>query len=199
MIPPKLERKQGSEGRDASPDTPSIELNGVLTAISNRRRRFVIHYLKRSDSTVTTGELATKLAAWELDKPADLISASERKNMYNALAQTHIRRLSECGFVTEQEDGVALTAEAKRIRIHLDVAPDRSVPWSRYYLLLGGFHLLVAIAVFAVAPASGAVPVGAWGLFVAVSILVSALTHRYYKNQMCLGEGDRPPEVRHEL
>ncbi|ESS06225.1 MAG: hypothetical protein A07HB70_01775 [uncultured archaeon A07HB70] len=199
MIRSKSGLRDGAKGIDESLDHPPIELNEVLTAISNRRRRFVIHYLKQSTSAVSTGELATKLAAWELDKPADMVSASERKNMYNALAQTHIRRLSECGFVTEQEDGVELTPEARRIRIHLDVAPDRDVPWSRYYLILGGFHLAASVAVLAVAPSSGAIPIGAWGVFVAVSILASALAHRYYRKQMCIGEGDQPPELRHEL
>lgn len=182
-----------------SSDDPPIELNQVITAISNKRRRFVIHYLKQSDSPVETGELATQLAAWEHDKPASMVSASERKNTYNALSQTHIRRLSECDFLVQQDDGVELTSEAERIRIHLDFTPDRDVSWSRYYLYLGGFHLTVAVAVLAVSPFSGAVPLGAWGLFVAVSVLVSALAHRYYKKQMCIGQGDRPPELRHDL
>jgi hypothetical protein len=184
---------------DETLDFSPLELTDVLTAISNSRRRFLIHHLKRSESPVTIGELSRQLAAWEVNKPPELVSASERKNMYNALAQTHVRRLVEWGFVVERRDGIDLTPDARRIRIHLDIAPDRDVPWSRYYLILGGFHLAVSVAVLAVAPSSGAIPIGAWGVFVAVSILASALAHRYYKKQMCIGEGDRPPELRHEL
>ncbi len=192
-------KKDDSEAVVSARSHSPVELNDVLTVISNRRRRFVIHQLKRADSAVTVGELATKLAAWEQDKPSEFVSASERKNMYNALAQTHVRRLVECGFVTERRDGIELTPEARRIRIQLDIAPEHDISWSRYYLILGGFHLVVSIIVLVMAPSSGAVPVGAWGMFVAVSVFVSAIAHRYYRKQMCLGEGDQPPELRHEL
>lgn len=207
MIDSAEERLERSEpDADHEPEfageTPSgspLELSDVLTAIANSRRRFVIHHLKRSDSAVPIGKLSTQLAAWELGKPTELVSASERKNMYNALAQTHVRRLRDCGFVVERRDGIELTPEAHRIRIHLDIAPDRDVPWSRYYLFLGSFHLVVSLAVLADISVLGLVPVGAWGVFVAVSVILSALAHRHYKRQMCIGEGDRPPELRHEL
>ncbi len=80
--------------------------------------------------------------------------------MYNALAQTHIRRLAECNFIVERDGGIELTAEAKRTRLQLDIAPDQDIPWSRYHLLLGAFYLAVSVAVLVASPSLRMVPVG---------------------------------------
>lgn len=194
---PPLENEVESD--NDTTDSPAIEMSDVLTAISNKRRRFVIHRLKRANSPVTIDGMATQLAAWELEKPTSAVSSSERKNMYNALAQTHVRRLAECNFIVERDGGIELTAEAKRTRLQLDIAPDQDIPWSRYYLLLGAFYLAVSVAVLVASPSLGMVPVGALGLVVAVSIFIPAFAHRYHKRQMSIGEGERPPETQHEL
>lgn len=177
-------------------DDVSMTLTDVLTVISNRRRRFVLHYLKQSGASATIGELSTQIAAWELNKPAARVSSAERKNVYNALAQTHVRRLRENGFVFAHRGNVELTPEAKAIRIHVDIVPDKDIPWSQYYLGLGVFGLIVSLAFVFFAPT--VIPAGGLGVFFAVSVLVSAVSHWYYKRRMCIGVGNQPPELRYE-
>jgi len=62
-----------------SSDDPSMTLTGILTVISNQRRRFVLHYLQRSGPAATTGELSTQIAAWELGQPAERVSPQSEK------------------------------------------------------------------------------------------------------------------------
>jgi hypothetical protein len=119
---------------------------------------------------------------------------SRTKNVYNALAQTHVRRLREHGFVVERRGRIELTPEAKPIRIHLDIVPDKHIRWSRYYLALGAVGLIVSTVVGLLTPEF--VPVGGLGVFVAGLLLASAAAHWYYKRRMCLGVGDQPPELR---
>lgn len=185
------------ESPEASVADTSLTLTDVLTVISNRRRRFVLHYLQQSESATTLGELSTQIAAWELDKPLDLVSSTERKNVYNALAQTHVRRLRETGFILERRGNIELTPEAQAIRIHIDIVPNRDIPWSKYYFGLGLFGLAASIGFMIFAP-TGVIPVGGLGVFVAVSVLVSAAAHWHYKRRMCLGVGNQPPELRYE-
>lgn len=174
----------------------SLTLTDILTVISNRRRRFILHYLQQAGPAATIGELSTQIAAWEQGKPVERVSSAERKNVYNALAQTHFRRLREHGFIHKERGEVKLTNEAQSIRIHLDIVPDKDVRWSQYYLGLGAFGLVVSTAALFFAPAI--VPVGGLGIFVAVSVLVSAAAHWYYKQRMCLGAGELPPELRYD-
>lgn len=173
----------------------ALTFTDVLTIMSNRRRRFIIHYLQHVEAPATIGELSTQIAAWELKKPVERVRSAERKNVYNALAQTHIRRLREHRFIHEQRGQVELTNEAQSIRIHLDIVPDKDVPWSQYYLGLGVLGLVISATVGALAPA--AVPAGGWGIFVAVSVLVFAAAHWHYKRRMCIGVGKLPPELRY--
>jgi len=194
------ESSPAAESQTEPPDAPvadtSLALTDVLTIISNRRRRFILHYLQQSGPAATIGELSAQIAAWELDKPVRLVSSAERKNVYNALAQTHVRRLRELGFIVKQRDGIKLTPEAQAIRIQLDIVPDKDIPWSQYYLWLGAFGLITSTELMFLAP--DVVPVGGWGIFVAVLVLVSATAHRHYKRRMCIGVGSQPPELRYE-
>lgn len=173
----------------------ALTLTDVLTIMSNRRRRFVLHYLQQVGAPATIGELSTQIAAWELEKPVEQVRSAERKNVYNALAQTHIRRLREHRFIHEQRGQIELTNEAQSIRIHLDIVPDKDVPWSQYYLGLGALGLVISGAFGAFAPAVA--PAGGWGIFVAVSVLVFAAAHWHYKRRMCIGVGKLPPELRY--
>lgn len=185
-----------ADAPEASMADTSLTLTDVLTIISNRRRRFILHYLQQSGPAATLGELSTQIAAWELGKPVEVVSSAERKNVYNALAKTHVRRLREHGFVHEQRDGIELTDQAQSIRIHVDIVPDRDVLWSQYYIYLGAFILAIS-AVFAfLTPA--VVPVGGVGIFAAVSLLGSAVAHWYYKRRMCIGTSELPPELRYD-
>ncbi|ESS10263.1 MAG: hypothetical protein A07HR60_02897 [uncultured archaeon A07HR60] len=189
-----------TEIRDDTPEASVTEmpltLTDVLTVISNRRRRFALHHLQRNGPSATLGELARQIAAWELEKPIELVTAAERKNVYNALAQTHVRQLREHGFITEHRGGIKLTTDARSIRIQSDIVPENQIHWSKYYLSVGAFALATSAALVHFAPV--AAPVGGWGILVAGLVLVSAVAHWHYNRRMCLGVGELPPELRHD-
>jgi hypothetical protein len=187
------DRSSGGAGHFTRDDT--------LEVLSNQRRRFVIHLLKRRDgdgSHVSVSELAETVAAWENDKPVEELDYRERKRVRNALRQFHLPKMAEYGFVEYDSDRghARLTDAASDVEFYVDSLTGRDIPWSVYYLGLS----LVGVAVVTglwleVSPFSEAGPIVCGVSFVA-ALVVSSLGHlydNYYR--MRLGAGERPSEL----
>jgi len=171
----------------------------VLEVLSNERRRYVVHYLKRHDGrTVPLGDVAEHVASWELDKPVAALNYRERKRVRNALQQFHLPKMEERGFVEyEERDGrVGLSPAASDEEFYLDILSNREVPWGAYYLGVSGFGLVCLGGVlFGAAPFASLTPLALFAGFTAV-LTVSSLGH-FYDNyyRMRLGAGETPPGV----
>jgi hypothetical protein len=64
------------------------------------RRRYVIESLESADRrSVTTRELARKIASLELNVPEHQATGEPYRNAYNALSQTHLPTLSDAGII----------------------------------------------------------------------------------------------------
>lgn len=99
----------------------------AYTLLSSRRRRNVIHALRRGGNS-TVSELSRQLAAWETGKPVDAVSSKERKRTYTALRQTHLPKLSKHGVVTYDANRgtVSLTERGEAMQPYL-YTPSGSV------------------------------------------------------------------------
>lgn len=167
--------------------------------LSNQRRRFVIHALKRANGELSVSELAEQVASWEYDKPVDHLGHRERKRVRNALRQFHLSKMAEYGFIEYDASRgvVSLSDEANRANFYVDSLTGGDVPWGVYYMCLSVVATVVmAGVVFAIPPFSWLPPVG-WGAFVVGALLVSAVGHcydNYYR--MRLGAREEPAEVR---
>ncbi|MFC6953352.1 DUF7344 domain-containing protein [Halorubellus litoreus] len=195
-------RSPSATGGTADADEPanaSFSRDAVLEMLSNQRRRFVIHALKRTDGPMSVSDLAERVASWEYDKPVEQLDHRERKRVRNALRQFHLSKMADYGFIDfdARRGTVSLSEEAERANFYVDSLTGGDVPWGVYYL---GFS---AIALLAVAGTSMGVPPFSWvspgacGLFLAVALLVSAVGHcydNYYR--MRLGAREKPAEVR---
>ncbi|MFB6107088.1 MAG: hypothetical protein ABEJ70_08960 [Halobacteriaceae archaeon] len=181
--------------RDFSRDT-------VLDVLSNQRRRFAIHALKRRrGETVPLRALAEQVAAWEYDKPADRLTHKERKRVQNALRQFHLPKMDDLGFVEfdATRGTVRLTDEASSCDFYVDVLPERGIPWGLYYLALSAASVLSLGGVWAHLPLFSAVRPLVWGIFFVTVLGASSLGH-FYDNyyRMRVGARETPPEVERE-
>lgn len=170
----------------------------LFHVLRNQRRRFAIHHLKRADEPVDVGELATQVAAWENEVSPEAVTSTQRRRVYNALQQTHIPELDDTGLVDVERRDVELTERADQLDIYLEVVPGQDIPWSQYYLGLGSVGTAVlALTALDFGPFAVLSDIGA-GVFLAVTLLLSAAANYYYQHESLVGETEKPPELRGE-
>lgn len=175
-----------------------LSQDAVFEILSNRRRRYVFHYLKQQQREVYLRELAEHVAAWEYDKPRRALESAETKRVKTALHQHHLPKMDDNGFLAydRRRETVELADEVADLEVYLDVVPNVDVPWSYYYL---GLALVGTIAVGAawvdLGPAA-LIPDISCGVFVVAALAVSAAVHTYFNHsRLRLGATDEPPEV----
>jgi DNA-binding transcriptional ArsR family regulator len=184
-----------SDGRERSVERPPTR-DELFSVLQNRRRRFAIHHLKQASGPVDVGTLATQVAAWENQVPVERVTAKQRRRVYNALQQTHIPTLEQTGIVTVNRREVSLTDRADESDLYVEIVPGEDIPWSKFYLALGGLGLvLFALVRLGVGP-FGAVGDVAVGAFLSIAVLLSAGAHYYYQMGNRLGNAAEPPGVR---
>lgn len=181
-------------------ETSTAELSEetVFEVLSNRRRRYVFHYLKRAGREVYLRELADRVAAWEYDKPMGQLGADERKNLKTALHQHHLPKMDAHGFVRYDRGRgtVELSEAAADLEVYLDVVPVADIAWSNYYLGLALVGLGTLATVWWDLGPTGIVTEEAVGVFFTVALFVSAGVHSYLnRTRLRLGGTEQPPEV----
>jgi hypothetical protein len=185
--------------RLSSVDGHGFSRDEMLDVLSNQRRRFAIHYLKRHEGDrVAVSELADRVASWENGKRVDDLSYQERKRVRNALRQFHLPKMDEHGFIDydSQRNTLALTETASSTNFYLDSLTGGDVPWGVYYL---GFSLLSAVCLVGIGanlPFFARLPPLVFGVFFVTVLVASSVGHlydNYYR--MRLGAREAPPEV----
>jgi len=175
----------------------TLSRDEAFEVLSNRRRRYVLHYLQDEEAAVTLSGLAEQVAAWEHDTSIDRIASDERKTVYTSLQQFHLPKMDDIGIVEfDQRAGEVRITEATRdLDIYLEVVDRYDIPWSFYYIGFSAIGTtLVALAWLDVAPFS-VVPYAGWTVFLLAALLVSSLSHYVLSRRMRLGSGSSPPEV----
>ncbi|KDS90952.1 hypothetical protein FK85_08035 [Halorubrum saccharovorum] len=170
----------------------------VFEVLSNRRRRFVIHALKRAEGPVDVSELSTHVTAWERDVDPDEVRYEDRRNVYSTLQRTHLPKLEEKNVVTVNKETnlVAPTAELEELDIYVEVLRSREIPWSLYYVGLAGLAVSLLLAVATGTPGFAALEPVDVGMFTATAFGISAAAHHVIGRRMRLGNTEKPPELR---
>src|SRR6056297_3916805 len=152
----------------------------VFTALSNRRRRNVITYLKQHGDDARVRDIAEQLAAWENGLETNEVSYKQRKRVYTALHQSHLPKLAEGGFIEYESDRglVSLTEQSHHLEMYLEVVSENDILWSEFYV-----GLAVVCGLLAGAAAIGTVPFAAvsgytYAVLFAVLFGVAGLIHR---------------------
>ena len=106
-----------TRGESTSDDADEPSRDEVFTALSNRRRRNVITYLKQHGDDARVRDIAEQLAAWENDLEIAEVTYKQRKRVYTALHQSHLPKLAESGFIDYESDRglVSLTEESRQL------------------------------------------------------------------------------------
>jgi hypothetical protein len=195
-----MSRTQPTSTRSSTHTTTATDYDltrdEIYETLSNRRRRYVLHYLRQRDNThVGLGDIATQIATWE--NSAGELAPDDRKHVYTALQQFHLPKMEEMGIVAyDRSDAtVELTEVGSDLDVYLDVVRGSDVPWSLYYV---GFSAISVALVAAVAMEMYPVrllPDIAWIVFLVAVLCISAFAHLYDTRKRKLGVEGPPPEV----
>lgn len=176
-----LTERVGATSRD------HVSQDDLYEILANERRRYVLHELRETDESVEIGPLARRLAAWERDKPVDMVTAAERKSAYTALQQRHLPKMMEAGLVTfdSRSGTVHQSYPLSSLDVYAEVVPGTDVAWSQYYIGLAAVSgVIVAVDVTGLLPVPSLAP----GVFCVVALVVSAVVHVRATREMRLNE-----------
>jgi len=156
----------------------------IFELLKNRRRREVLAYLLEAEETVTLGELAEQIAAWENDTDVNALSSDQRKRVYVALYQTHLPKMDDAGIVEYDQDRglISLADNADLLMMYLDTDNHKQDRWDRWYAGLSVVGAaVVGAAVLEVPPLTIAPTLGVTSAVVFAFLLLSivhVLTNR---------------------
>lgn len=193
-------RSTNPDGHDAGRDGEEGQLSQdeIFDVLSNRRRRFVVHALKREAEPIDVSTLSKRVTAWELGiEPID-VQYEDRRNVYSTLRRTHIPKLEENDIVVldEETDLVSPTPALEDVEIYVEIVQGREIPWNCYYLGLAGLNVSLLLAVGVGVPGFATMPMLAVAVFATTVFGLSALAHYRVGKHTRFGDDDRPPEIR---
>lgn len=113
--------------RKPSFEAPPLSQDSVFDALASKRSRYVLVALREADDPVGLRELVDTVAAWETDKPIDLVSEEHCKRVFTSLRHSQLPKLSMMGLVGyDEEDGVVERGPyAEQADAYLDIAASR--------------------------------------------------------------------------
>ena len=169
----------------------------IYDVLSNRRRRFVIHALKREEEPVDISDLSAHVAAWELGKDPEEVCYEDHRSVYSTLRRTHLPKLEEKEVVAvdTDENVVRATPALERLDIYVEALGSREIPWSLYYVGLTGVAVALLLAVTVDALVFAALDPLDVGLFTATSFGISSIVHYITSRHTRLGNTEKPPEL----
>lgn len=181
----------GPNGGDLSEDE-------IFEVLSNRRRRYVIHALKRAEGPLDVAELSTHVTAWELDVDPQEVQYEDRRNVHSTLQRTHLPKLAEKNVVRidEERNVVEPTPALDDLDIYVEVLRGKEIPWNLYYVGLASIVVAVLLAVNAGVPGFAALTPLDVGIFAVTTFGLSAVAHHVIGRRMKLGSEEKPPELR---
>ena len=121
----------------------------LFDVLSNRRRRYVVYFLKHTTGAVDLRPLATQIAAWENGEPRAEVSSIERKRVYTSLQQVHLPKMNDLGVLTfdKRSGTIEPTASLAEVTLDTDDPTDESTSWASYYLTLSALSLGLVAAI----------------------------------------------------
>jgi hypothetical protein len=177
----------------------TLSRDDLFEVLSNRRRRYVLHYLCRRDGeAVELSDLVTQVAAWENGTDPEQLSYDDRKSVHISLYQHHVPKMDEAGVVEyDQRSGVVeLRVDPAEIAGFLRTFERSGVPWELYFPALSAVVApLVLLGALDAIP--GPVPGVAWAGVAAVAVVVSSLAFLYDTRSRSSIDSDAPPPELH--
>ena len=166
-------------------DDGRLSKDVIFELLKNRRRREVLKYLLEAEETVTLGELAEQIAAWENNTEVNALNSDQRKRVYVALYQTHLPKMDDAGIVDYDQDRglISLADNADLLMMYLDSSTHFQRRWDYWYATLSvlGIALISAwmVQLEPLTSLSGTViSIGVLGCFLLLSLLHLYVAHQ---------------------
>jgi hypothetical protein len=117
------EAEESMDNSNGAPD-PILELDEVFAALGHPRRRYLLYTLVNRSTEASLSDLATDIAAWELEKPASEVTAAKRRTVYISLYHSHVPKLASLGVVDyhETENVIVRAVNTAQVQAVLDGA-----------------------------------------------------------------------------
>ena len=166
-------------------DDGRLSKDVIFELLKNRRRREVLTYLLETDGTVTLGELAEQIAAWENDTTVNALSSDQRKRVYVALYQTHLPKMDDAGIIEYDQDRglIELSDNADLLMMYLDTDTHRTDRWDRWYAVVSVVGAAVVTAAYLGVPPLTIVPTSAVAGVVVGAFLALSLAHVFVNHR----------------
>lgn len=179
-------------------DETELAKGDVFEVLSNRRRRYLMHALKRLEEPVAVADLSTYVAAWEMGIEPEAVEHDDRRSLYMTLRRTHLPKLEEKNVVhfDESENVVRSTDALDDFDIYVEALTDNEMPWGLYYLGLAAVAVALLLAVATETPGFGTVEPLQVGVFTALAFGLSAVVQKVIDGYNRLGTSEKPPELR---
>ena len=163
----------------ASEESDGLSKDVIFELLKNRRRREVLQYLLDREETVTLGELAEQIAAWENDTTVNALSSDQRKRVYVALYQTHLPKMDDAGIIDYDQDRglIALSDNADLLMMYLDTDSHKQDRWDRWYAALSVVGSLLIVAGALGVPPLASVSIAGLATAVVVAFLALSTVH----------------------
>ncbi|MFD1564333.1 ArsR family transcriptional regulator [Haloarchaeobius amylolyticus] len=163
----------------AADEDERLSKDVIFELLKNRRRREVLAYLLEADETVTLGELAEQIAAWENDTSVNALNSDQRKRVYVALYQTHLPKMDDAGIVEYDQDRglISLADNADLLMMYLDTDSHRQDRWDRWYAGLSVVGASLLGAALLGVPLLSAIPIVVLAGVVVVAFLCLSTAH----------------------
>lgn len=112
---------------DPDSDVPPLSQDNVFDALASKRSRYVLLALRAADGPVEIDELVDTVAAWETDKPIDLVSEEHCKRVFTSLRHSQLPKLAMMRLVEydEEQSVVERGPYAEQVDAYLDIAASR--------------------------------------------------------------------------
>ncbi len=181
VAPPSI-----TEPLNDHPTDDRLDRDDIFEILSNRRRRYILHYLKHhADSDeVALRDVVDQVAAWENDTSIENLKSTSRKRVYTAIKQSHLPKLNDKGVIEfdRQRGSMSLTDAAREVELYLEYVPREDLSWGRYYFSLSVVSVAVVGASYLGVPLfdrlSGVLLVA----LIIVLFTASSLGHLYYSH-----------------
>lgn len=178
-----LARSNQADRTDRS-DTETLAREDIFTILSNKRRQYVLQYLKEHDEgAVQLRDLVEYVARRE--NGTSHPDRDARKAVYTSLHQSHLPKLDQHGLIeydarrTEAEPTDAL----RGVQGYLEYTPQNSVPWAYYYFGLAGVLALMTLLAWLSIPPFATFSGILFGGITAVLVALSAAAQTIYTDR----------------
>jgi hypothetical protein len=178
-------------------DPPSLTPEEIFQLLSNRRRRYALHYLDQVDDPVSIRDLSEQIAAWEYEIDRADVTPTIRKRIYTALHQGHLPKMDRLGVIDYDNDrGTVCPAERVRdFDIYLDVVPHNDIPWDEFVLGLGATMFALVVVSWLGIPPFGAIGGFFYASLASLSILVMGGYRMVTDTKERIGRTGGPAEI----